>query len=138
MKETFGPALKIYDQIEFALEFLVDRLPIRKLPEPVVIHATCSAIKMGINGKLVELAKKCADSVIVPVEIECCGWAGDRGFTVPELNQSALAELRSQIPENCRKGYSTSRTCEIGLSLHGGVNYQSIFYLIDQCSGRGS
>ncbi len=134
MKETFGPTLKIYDQIEFALEFLVDRLAIRKLAEPVALHATCSAIKMGMDKKLIALAKKCADSVVVPQEIECCGWAGDRGFTVPELNRSALAELRFQIPENCSKGFSTSRTCEIGLSLHSGVSYQSILYLVDQCS----
>ena len=138
MKETIGPTIKIYDQVDFALEFLVDKLPIRKMNGPIAVHATCSTRKMGMETRLVELAKRLADSVIVPREIECCGWAGDRGFTVPELNQSALAELRSQIPENCRKGYSTSRTCEIGLSLHGGIPYQSIFFLIDECTAEHS
>jgi D-lactate dehydrogenase len=134
MKETIGPTLKIYDQVDFALEFLFDKLSIRKIPGPIAVHATCSTRKMGMETKLVELANRLADSVVVPREVECCGWAGDRGFTVPELNQSALAELLHQIPENCKKGFSTSRTCEIGLSLHSGIPYQSIFCLIDACT----
>ena len=31
-------------------------------------------------------------------------------------------------------GYSTSRTCEIGLSNQSGTTYRSIVYLIDSCS----
>jgi D-lactate dehydrogenase len=134
MKETIGSDLKLYDQIDFALEFLVDRLTVQKTASPIAVHATCSTTKMRMETQLVELAKRFADSVVVPREVECCGWAGDRGFTVPELNQSALAELRPQIPESCHEGFSTSRTCEIGLSLHGGVPYRSIFHLIDECS----
>lgn len=138
MKETFGPTLRVYDQVGFGTEFLLDRLTIRKVTGPIAVHATCSTRKMGMEGKIVELAKRCSDSVIVPREVECCGWAGDRGFTVPELNQSALAELRRQIPAACKEGFSTSRTCEIGLSLHGGIPYRSIFHLIDECSEEDS
>jgi D-lactate dehydrogenase len=71
---------------------------------------------------------------VVPEGIECCAWAGDRGFTVPELNASALHDLRQQLPKDCTEGYSTSRTCEIGLSLHGGIPYQSILNLVDSCT----
>ncbi len=31
-------------------------------------------------------------------------------------------------------GYSNSRTCEIGLSLHSGVSFKSIVYLVDKVS----
>ena len=134
MKETIGANMTMYDQVDFALEFLVDRLVIQKSATPIVIHATCSTTKMEMEAQLVELAERLANTVVVPREVECCGWAGDRGFTVPELNRSALAELRSQIPENCREGFSTSRTCEIGLSLHGGIPYRSILQLIDDRS----
>ena len=134
MKETIGSALKLHDQVDFALEFLVDRLTVKKTATPIAVHATCSTTKMGMETQLVALAKRFADSVVVPREVECCGWAGDRGFTVPELNKSALSELRPQIPESCHEGFSTSRTCEIGLSLHSGVPYRSIFHLIDECS----
>lgn len=134
MKESFDPALKMYDQVDFAAEFLLDRLPIRKTQASVAVHATCSTTKMGMDTALVELANKLSDSVIRPSGVGCCGWAGDRGFLFPELNASALANLRSQIPTDCTAGYSTSRTCEIGLSQHSGISYQSIFSLIDQCS----
>ena len=32
--------------------------------------------------------------------------------------------LRAALPAGCERGYSTSRTCEIGLSLHAGIPYQ--------------
>jgi D-lactate dehydrogenase len=35
-------------------------------------------------------------------------------------------------------GFSTSRTCEIGLSLHGGISYQSIAYLVDESILEGT
>jgi D-lactate dehydrogenase len=31
-------------------------------------------------------------------------------------------------------GLSTSRTCEIGLSQHGGIDYHSVVYLLDRVS----
>jgi D-lactate dehydrogenase len=66
--------------------------------------------------------------------VGCCGWAGDRGFTYPELNRAALGTLRKSLPEGCEEGFSTSRTCEIGLSLHSGISYKSIVYLVDRCT----
>jgi D-lactate dehydrogenase len=89
---------------------------------------------MGLQGKLRKIAETCATKVIVPDEVACCGWSGDRGFTYPELNASALRNLRPALPADCQSGYSTSRTCEIGLSLHSGRYYRSIVYLVDRCS----
>lgn len=31
-------------------------------------------------------------------------------------------------------GYSNSRTCEIGLTTNSGIPYESIVYLVDQCT----
>ncbi len=64
----------------------------------------------------------------------CCGFAGDKGFTTPELTASALSALRAALPPGCDRGYSNSRACEIGLTMHGGVPYQSIVYLVDACT----
>ena len=89
--------------------------------------------KMGLDAKLVELAEKCASKVVVP-ETNCCGFAGDRGFSFPELNKHGLKDLKSQLPDSIKHGYSTSRTCEIGLSLHSGISHQSIVYLVDRVS----
>ena len=73
--------------------------------------------------------------MLVPEEIGCCGFAGDRGFTHPELNAYALRKLRPQIEAHgITLGYSNSRTCEIGLSTHSGVPYVNIAYLVDECT----
>ena len=86
---------------------------------------------MGLESKLLELTKMCSEKVVLP-DVNCCGFAGDRGFTYPELNEFGLRNLKKQIPASVSKGYSTSRTCEIGLSLHGGISYKSILYLVDR------
>ncbi len=133
MKENMKSGLKLYEPVEFILEYLLSNLEITPLDETVSVFAVCSMKKMGLDGKLVELAQKCAVKVVVP-ETNCCGFAGDRGFTYPELNKHGLRDLKNQLPEGIRYGYSTSRTCEIGLSLHSGVSHQSIVYLVDRVS----
>ena len=90
---------------------------------------------MKIDGKILDLAKRCSTSVLVPEGVGCCGFAGDKGFTHPELNAYALRKLRPQIEAaGIKRGFSNSRTCEIGLSTHSGVPYQSLIYLIDEVS----
>jgi D-lactate dehydrogenase len=134
MREAFTSPLKIYEPVEFTLRYLSGRLTFRQHDGTIAVHTTCSARKMGLESQFVKLARMCAEEVIVPEEIECCGWAGDRGFTVPELNASALVGLKQQLPSSCREGYSTSRTCEIGLSVHSGVEYRSILNLVEECT----
>lgn len=136
MRQVMDKRLKIYEPVEFIHDFLLSELNIRKVDEKVAVHLTCSSEKMGHADKLVALARACAEEVIVPIKVNCCGFAGDRGFTYPELNAAALEELHPQV-SSCSEGYSNSRTCEIGLSLHGGIHYKSIVYLVERCS-RGS
>ncbi|MFO1424789.1 MAG: FAD-binding and (Fe-S)-binding domain-containing protein [Candidatus Competibacteraceae bacterium] len=126
--------LKLYDITEFLHDFVLERLTLRKLPETVALHPTCSTTHMGLQTKLKAIAETCAERVVIPDRVSCCGWAGDKGFTHPELNASALRDLPAALPDDCQSGYSTSRTCEIGLSLHSGRYYRSIVYLIDRCS----
>ena len=87
---------------------------------------------MNLGDKLLAIANACSDDVVVPEKITCCGFAGDRGFTYPELNESALHLLKPQV-DSCSAGYSNSKTCEIGLSEHGGIEYKSIAYLVYKC-----
>lgn len=134
MKQTLDARLKLYEPIEFTLTYLADRLDFKPLPEKIAIHNTCSSTKMGQNDNFYTLAKMCAQEVVVPENVGCCGWAGDRGFTHPELTASALKELKPQITPDISGGYSTSRTCEIGLTLHSGISYKSILYLVDRAT----
>jgi D-lactate dehydrogenase len=133
MKDIMGTKLKLYEPVEFILEFLLPNLEIAPLSETITVFPVCSIKKMGLEDKLVLLAKKCASGVFVP-QTTCCGFAGDRGFTFPELNKHGLRDLKNQIPKEVKHGYSTSRTCEIGLSLHSGISHQSIVYLVDRVS----
>ncbi len=133
MKENMGSTMKLYEPVEFILEYLLPNLEITPLQEAITVFLVCSMKKMGLEDKLVELAEKCATKVFVP-ETNCCGFAGDRGFSFPELNKHGLRDLKTQLPEGIRYGYSTSRTCEIGLSLHSGISHQSIVYLVDEVS----
>lgn len=134
IKRDSHTPLQLYDITEFIHDYVLDHLTLQKLPETVAIHPTCSITKMGLQGKLKAIAEHCAEQVVVPANISCCGWSGDRGFTYPELNASALRHLHDALPDACDSGYSTSRTCEIGLSLHSDRYYRSIVYLVDKCS----
>jgi D-lactate dehydrogenase len=88
---------------------------------------------MGLEPKLRAVVEACSEKVVVP-PTGCCGFAGDKGFTTPELTASALSALRAALPPGCERGYSNSRACEIGLTTHAGVPYQSIVYLVDACT----
>lgn len=137
MRHTMKQPLQLFEPVEFIVEFLLDKLRFSKTDDPISIHITCSMTKMKLSDKMVKLANLCSSSVLVPEEVGCCGFAGDKGFTQPEVNQYALRKLRPQIEKNhIRYGYSNSRTCEIGLTTHSGISYQSIVYLVDRCTER--
>lgn len=135
MKRAFKSGIELHESVEFTHDFLLHRLDIKQAPETVAVHVTCSSIKMRLSEKFKAVAEACAEKVIIPDDVHCCGFAGDKGFTYPELNDAALAGLNRAIPDNCAGGYSNSRTCEIGLSAHSGISYQSLIYLVDRCSG---
>ncbi|MGB0723449.1 MAG: FAD-binding and (Fe-S)-binding domain-containing protein [Gammaproteobacteria bacterium] len=133
MLETFTRPLPIQEPVGFIREHLLPHLTRTQTVASIALHVTCSARKMGLEADFMALARACADQVFTPEETGCCGFAGDRGYSVPELNASALSRLKEQIPAGCTEGVSNSRTCEIGLSRHGGIPYRSIAYLVDRC-----
>lgn len=129
--------LKLYEPAEFILEFLSDRLLFEPIDETVALHITCSMRRMGLADKIIALAKMCAKRVVLPEGVGCCGFAGDKGFTNPEINAYALRKLRSAVEQSgAAEGYSNSRTCEIGLTTHSGIEYRSIIYLVDRATRR--
>lgn len=134
MRETIR-RIKLYEPAEFIYTFLRDKLVFTPIDRPVAVHITCSMRKMELADTIIALARLCSTKVIVPEEVGCCGFAGDRGFTYPELNAYALRKLRPQIEAaGVSIGYSNSRTCEIGLTTNSGIPYVSIAYLVDQCT----
>lgn len=125
--------MRLYEPAEFILGFLADRLDFHQTDTPVAIHLTCSMRLMHKTGKMLELARMCSTDVVVPEGVGCCGFAGDKGMTHPELNKYALRKLKDQV-KGIPFGYSNSRTCEIGLATNSGIPYVSIAYLVNRCT----
>ena len=126
--------IKVFELSQFLEQQVVDRLTIKPLQEPLLLHVTCSSRHLDQGQALRTLAHQCSNQVVEPSGIYCCGFAGDKGFTEPQLNAAALAPLAAQVPADCRYAVSNNRSCEIGLSHHSGVNYQHIALLLEQLS----
>jgi D-lactate dehydrogenase len=123
------------DAIEFVHDVLLPKLAVKTKSVSVALHPVCSVTKMGIGAKLEAIARACSDDVLVPSNAGCCAFAGDRGFSFPELTEAATkgeaAEVRAKKPDEC---YSSSRTCEIGMARATGQVYRSYMYLLEKAT----
>ena len=125
--------MSVQDVTEFLHDAVLDKLSLKKVARKVALHTTCSTQKMDLQAKLKHLVEQCAEDVVIPDQVGCCGFAGDKGFNTPELNSHALRHLNDAL-DGVTEGYSTSRTCEIGLSEKSGFPYRSVVYLLEECS----
>lgn len=126
--------LSLFDFHEFAHDALLPRLRVTRQPGPIALHINCSVRRTASDTKLRQLLAACVEQVVEPAGVTCCGFGGDRGFVVPELNAHALRKVHEALPSNCCQGVSTNRTCEIGLTSETGRSYHSIAYLLEECS----
>ena len=132
-----GRSLRIDDfSTLWAREVLPRPSPVPKQGGTAVLHPTCTLVKSGGLADLLRVARAHREKVIVPRSAECCGFAGDRGFLVPELTRSAAAAEAAEVRETLGSGeaglYSTCRTCEIGMSRAVGREYLSIVHLVHE------
>lgn len=123
-----GRLTSIIDLIEANLANLKIKTKYHKL----ALHIDCSSKKLGQDEQIIRLLNNFADELVIPHSINCCGFAGNKGFITPELNESALSTLSNQIAE-CEIGVTFNRNCQIGLSLHGGKQYLSLAELVLSC-----
>ncbi len=124
--------LPMRDLLDYLADLLLPTDGLQPLDETIMLHLTCSMKRQHLEAKITALAQRCAKTVIIPADIHCCGFAGDKGLRLPELNRSALKTLKAQVPTHCTQGYSGSPSCEIGLSKHSGIPYRSLVYLIEK------
>jgi len=129
MKRVMSDKLKLYEPVEFIHDHLLDKLELEKTKEALAFHVTCTSTKMGLEEKFLTVARACTENPVFPEEVGCCGFAGDKGFTQPEINAWALRNLKLQV-DRLSAGYSNSRTCEIGLSRNSDIDYKSVMYLV--------
>ncbi|MBN9316673.1 MAG: FAD-binding oxidoreductase [Devosia sp.] len=133
MREHPGEAV-VADSAEFLIAEVLPRLKLtRKLPA-VAVHHNCSAQRLKEQQAINALAAAIADKVVVLDAISCCGYAGDKGLFVPELNEHATRFGKAQIPEGCEVGLSTVSTCATGLSERMGIPFFSIASLLEKVS----
>ncbi len=124
--------MEILDGTEFAHDRLLSGLNLQPRPESVMLHPTCSIRRMNLQAEFTDLARACVERVATPLSSGCCGFAGDRGFRIPALTAAATATQAREVNARPHDGYySSSRTCEIGMTRATGKPYRSIWHLLD-------
>jgi D-lactate dehydrogenase len=131
--------LEILDSVAWAHDRLLPKLQIAGRVGSATVHPTCATRHMGLAPRLRSLAKALADDVYVAPSATCCGFAGDRGISHPELTAAAT---RPQAEELAGRHFdarlSSNRTCEIGLSRATGADYESIVILLERLTRPSS
>ncbi|HEY6781496.1 MAG TPA: heterodisulfide reductase-related iron-sulfur binding cluster, partial [Thermoleophilaceae bacterium] len=127
--------IEILDSVAWAHDRLLPKLEIEAKVGSATVHPTCATRHMGLAGRLRSIAAVLADDVYVAPSATCCGFAGDRGISHPELTAAAT---RPQAVELAGRHFdarlSSNRTCEIGLSRATGADYESIVILLERLS----
>jgi len=125
--------LEILDSLVWAHDRLLPQLRVESKIGSATVHPTCASRHMGLAPRLRSLAGLLADEVYVAPSATCCGFAGDRGISHPELTAAAT---RPQAEELAGRDFdahlSNNRTCEIGLSRATGEDYQSVLILLER------
>lgn len=125
-------SIHFQDIWQFLIEVLQD-YPLKQSKQKIMLHVNCSVSRLKEKEAVIALAKRCAKEVIIPPDIYCCGFAGSKGFSTPELNKNALKTLPQQVPHDCKVGFTCLQSCEIGLSKYSGIPYYSLLQLIKDC-----
>jgi D-lactate dehydrogenase len=135
MQQRFDQ-LQIVDSVEFVATTLLPRLDVRRRARRVVLHPVCSVLNMDLAPQLEQIARACSEETFVPASAGCCGFAGDRGWLLPELTESATRQEAAEVLAAGADGYySSSRTCEIGMTRATGQVYRSYLYLLEWATG---
>jgi D-lactate dehydrogenase len=125
--------LEILDSVAWAHDRLLPWLEVGERVGSATVHPTCASRQLGLAPRLRALAAALADDVEVAPSATCCGFAGDRGISHPELTAAAT---RPQAEELAGRHFdahlSSNRTCEIGLERATGEPYESVILLLER------
>jgi len=129
-----GGSVTVADSAEFLSAEILPHLGLTHRLPILAVHHNCSAQRLGEQAATEALAAAMAERVAVLSSVTCCGYAGDKGLFVPELNAHATRFVRSDIPEGCTIGVSTVSTCASGLSERAGIPFVSLASLLEGLS----
>ncbi|WP_411110407.1 FAD-binding and (Fe-S)-binding domain-containing protein [Streptomyces sp. c-19] len=127
--------LTVLDSLVWAADELLPRLEVRRRVGSAVVHPTCSMRHLGDEEKLTELARACAEEVVVPADAGCCAFAGDRGMLHPELTAAATAREAAEVTARPFDAHlSANRMCEIGMDRATGRGYGSVLLALERAT----
>ncbi len=128
-------SLQVLDVVEYVHDVLLPRLAITRPLGTVYVHPVCSQTVDGIAGKVHALAQACAARVEAPLDGQCCGMAGDRGFSHPALTASATAPLVAAMRgQSCDGAFVSSQTCSIALARATGRRWEPLLALVERAT----
>jgi D-lactate dehydrogenase len=135
ISEVAPEGVDVLDSIAWVHDHLLERLAILRRVPRAVVHSTCSGMHMGLGPKLVAIAERLADEVVVPAASGCCGMAGDRGWLHPELPASALRDVAQELAgQSFDVCVSSNRTCEAALEQVTGRRYESFVLALEEAT----
>jgi len=127
--------LRVIDAVAFVDEHVLPRLPEIDASARIgrlALHPTCSSARLGIDDALRRVAGAVADEVLVPIDWNCCAFAGDRGMLHPELTASATAAEAAEVGVAGADAHaSLNRTCELGMTRATGQPYRHVLELLE-------
>ncbi len=133
LKEFPGDA-PVADSAQFLLAHVLPKLTITQKLPVVAVHHNCSAQRLAEQPMTEAIAAACADKVAVLSSVTCCGYAGDKGLFLPELNAHATRRVGNDIPAGCELGVSTVSTCASGLTERAGLPFVGLASLLEWAS----
>jgi D-lactate dehydrogenase len=122
---------QLIDDVEL-IHANLNQLNLQPRYNKIALHLDCCSQKLNHKEQIMQILARCSHKVISPANISCCGFAGDLGFTHPEVNKSALHSLKNQITE-CDIGVTFNRNCQIGLNTYGEKPYLSLSEVVLNC-----
>jgi D-lactate dehydrogenase len=130
--------LEILDSVAWASDRLLPKLEIAEKIGSATVHPTCATRHMGLAPQLRTLAGALSEDVYVAPSATCCGFAGDRGITHPELTAAATSDQAAELSGRSFDAHlSNNRTCEIGLTRATGESYESVVLLLERLTRSG-
>jgi len=125
--------LEILDSVAWAHDRLLPWLEVGEKVGSATVHPTCASRHLGLAPRLRTLAGALADDVQVAPSATCCGFAGDRGISHPELTAAATRPQAEELAGHRFDAHlSNNRTCEIGLARATGEPYESVILLLER------
>ncbi|WP_327223523.1 FAD-binding oxidoreductase [Streptomyces platensis] len=125
--------LTVVDSVVWAAEELLPRLETVRAVGSAVLHPTCAMQHLGDAPQLRRVAEACAREVVVPDDVGCCAFAGDRGMLHRELTESATAKEAAEVTARHFDAHlSANRMCEVGMDhATAGRGYHSVLQALE-------